>query len=188
PVQMVYELISQLFNWLKNSDIQMLIKSSVFHYEFEFIHPFRDGNGRMGRLWQTALLSSWKPIFKYIPIESVIKDNQEQYYKAIAKSTSEASSNTFILFMLDVINKAIKDVVNDSRQHYNHINIQINKLMQVMETYPQSAQMIMDKLGLKSRIGFRKNYLNPAIEAGLIQMTIPNKPTSKNQMYFKYEL
>lgn len=185
PVQMVNELINQLFYWIKNSDIQMLIKSSVFHYEFEFIHPFRDGNGRIGRLWQTALLASWKPIFKYIPIESVVKDNQEEYYKAIAKSTSEASSNSFILFMLDVINKAIKDIVNDSREHYNHINIQINKLIQVMETYPQSAQMIMERLGLKSRVGFRKNYLNPALKAGLIAMTIPDKPTSKSQMYYK---
>lgn len=185
PVQMVNELINQLFYWIKNSDIQMLIKSSVFHYEFEFIHPFRDGNGRIGRLWQTALLASWKPIFKYIPIESVVKDNQEEYYKVIEKSTSEASSNSFILFMLDVINKAIKDIINNSREHYNHINIQINKLIQVMETYPQSAQMIMERLGLKSRVGFRKNYLNPALKAGLIGMTIPDKPTSKSQMYYK---
>ena len=87
--------------------------------------------------------------------------------------------------MLDVINKAIKDIVNDSREHYNHINIQTNKLMKVMETYPQSAQMIMDRLGLKSRISFRKNYLNPVLEAGLIKITIPDKPTSKNQMYYK---
>lgn len=185
PVQVVGELLNQLFDWVKNTDIQMLIKSSVFHYEFEYIHPFRDGNGRMGRLWQTALLSSWKPIFKYIPIESVIKDNQEEYYNAIAKSTSEGKSNAFIIFMLDIINKAIKDIVNDSRKHYNHINIQINKLMQVMETYPQSSQMIMNKLGLKSKISFRKNYLNPALEAGLVGMTIPDKPTSKNQMYYK---
>lgn len=185
PVQVVDELLNQLFDWVKNTDIQMLIKSSVFHYEFEYIHPFRDGNGRIGRLWQTALLSSWKPIFKYIPIESVIKDNQEEYYNAIAKSTSEGKSNAFIIFMLDIINKAIKDIVNDSRKHYNHINIQINKLMQVMETYPQSSQMIMNKLGLKSKISFRKNYLNPALEAGLVGMTIPDKPTSKNQMYYK---
>lgn len=185
PAQMAHELIEQLFDWVKSADVQMLIKSSVFHYEFEFIHPFNDGNGRMGRLWQTALLASWKPIFKYIPIESVIKDNQEEYYKAFKISTSEGKSNAFILFMLEVINQAIKDIVNDSREHYNHLNIQINKLMQVMETYPQSAQQIMDRLNMKSRVSFRKNYLLPALEAGLIAMTIPEKPTSKNQMYFK---
>ncbi len=185
PAKMASELIEQLFDWVKDADVQMLIKSSVFHYEFEFIHPFNDGNGRMGRLWQTALLASWKPIFKYIPIESLIKDNQEEYYKAFKISTSEGKSNAFILFMLEVINQAIKDIVNDSREHYNHLNIQINKLMQVMETYPQSAQQIMDRLKMKSRASFRKNYLIPALEAGLIGMTIPEKPTSKNQMYFK---
>lgn len=185
PALMARDLIEQLFDWTKNADVQMLIKSCVFHYEFEFIHPFNDGNGRMGRLWQTALLASWKPIFKYIPIESVIKDNQEEYYKAFKISTSEGKSNAFILFMLYVINQAIKDIVSDSRNHYNHLNIQINKLMQVMETYPQSAQQIMDRLNLKSRVSFRKNYLVPALEAGLIGMTVPEKPTSKNQMYFK---
>ena len=185
PASMAREQINQLFNWVKNSDVQMLIRSSVFHYEFEFIHPFRDGNGRMGRYWQTALLASWKPIFKYIPIESVIKDNQEEYYKVIKISTSQGKSNAFIEFMLDVILKAITDIVNDTTEHYNHLSMQINKLMQVLEAYPQSAQMLMDKLGLKSRVGFRKNYLNPAIEAGLVGMTIPDKPTSKSQMYFK---
>lgn len=185
PASMAREQITQLFNWVKNSDVQMLIRSSVFHYEFEFIHPFRDGNGRMGRYWQTALLASWKPIFKYIPIESVIKDNQEEYYKVIKVSTSQGKSNVFIEFMLDVILKAITDILNDTTEHYNHLSVQINKLMQVLETYPQSAQMLMDKLGLRSRVGFRKNYLNPAIEAGLVGMTIPDKPTSKSQMYFK---
>lgn len=185
PASIARELIEQLFDWTKNADVQMLIKSSVFHYEFEFIHPFCDGNGRMGRLWQTALLADWRPIFKYIPIESVIKDNQQEYYKAFAISTSEGKSNAFILFMLGVINQAIKDIVNDSREHYNHLNMQINKLMQVMETYPQSTRQIMDRLKLKSRASFRNNYLLPALEAGLIGMTIPEKPTSKNQMYFK---
>ncbi len=185
PAQMAREQITRLFDWVKKSDVQMLIKSSVFHYEFEFIHPFRDGNGRMGRYWQTALLASWRPIFKYIPIESVIKDNQEEYYKVIKISTSQGKSNAFIEFMLDVILKAITDIVNGTSEHYNHLSIQINKLMQVLEAYPQSAQELMNRLGLKSREGFRKNYLNPAIEAGLVGMTIPDKPTSKSQMYFK---
>lgn len=185
PADFVPQQLGQLFDWVKNSNSNMLIKSSVFHYEFEFIHPFNDGNGRTGRLWQTALLASWKPIFAWIPIESIIKDNQEDYYNAITLSTSQGKSNIFIEFMLDVINKAIKDIITDTRNHYNHINNQITELMKVIESYPQSATELMEKLNLKSRLGFRKNYLQPALDAGLIGMTEPDKPTSKNQKYFK---
>lgn len=185
PADFVPQQLGQLFDWVKNSNANMLIKSSVFHYEFEFIHPFNDGNGRTGRLWQTALLASWKPIFAWIPIESIIKDNQEDYYNAITLSTSKGKSNIFIEFMLDVINKAIKDIITDTRNHYNHINNQITELMKVIESYPQSATELMEKLNLKSRLGFRKNYLQPALDAGLIGMTEPDKPTSKNQKYFK---
>lgn len=185
PADFVPQQLEQLFDWVKNSNANMLIKSSVFHYEFEFIHPFNDGNGRTGRLWQTALLASWKPIFAWIPIESIIKDNQENYYNAITLSTSQGKSNIFIEFMLDVINKAIKDIMTDTRNHYNHINNQITELMKVIEGYPQSATELMEKLNLKSRLGFRKNYLQPALDAGLIGMTEPDKPTSKNQKYFK---
>ena len=185
PADFVPQQLGQLFDWVKNSNANMLIKSSVFHYEFEFIHPFNDGNGRTGRLWQTVLLASWKPIFAWIPIESIIKDNQEDYYNAITLSTSQGKSNIFIEFMLDVINKAIKDIITDTRNHYNHINNQIAELMKVIESYPQSATELMEKLNLKSRLGFRKNYLQPALDAGLIGMTEPDKPTSKNQKYFK---
>lgn len=185
PADFVPQQLGQLFDWVKNSNANMLIKSSVFHYEFEFIHPFNDGNGRTGRLWQTALLASWKPIFAWIPIESIIKDNQEDYYNAITLSTSQGKSNIFIEFMLDVINKAINDIITDTRNHYNHINNQITELMKVIESYPQSATELMEKLNLKSRLGFRKNYLQPALDAGLIGMTEPDKPTSKNQKYFK---
>lgn len=185
PDGMVKGLMEQLFGWLKTSKTQMLIRSSIFHYEFEFIHPFADGNGRMGRLWQTALLASWKPMFEWIPIESIIKDNQEEYYRAIRLSTAEGKSNRFILFMLGVIQKAVSDLVRDTRNHQSHITNQIKALMSVIETYPLSALELMGKLGLKSRVAFRKNYLQPALEAGLISMTNPETPTSRNQRYFK---
>lgn len=182
---MVPKLMSDLFLWTKNSKTQMLIKSSVFHYEFEFIHPFRDGNGRTGRLWQTALLADWKPIFEWIPIESIIQNNQKEYYEAIRLSTGEGKSNRFIVFMLTVINSALKGIARDAGRHIDHLDKQISALLSVMDSYPMTASEIMEKLNLKSRDGFRRNYLIPAIQAGLIEMTVPDKPTSKNQMYFK---
>lgn len=185
PQEMVPDLMTQLFDWLKNSKTNMLIRSSVFHYEFEFIHPFGDGNGRTGRLWQTALLASWKPIFEWVPIESIIKDNQEGYYSAIALSSSEGKSNTFIMFMLGVIKKAVEEIVRDTHNHQIHISNQIKTLMSVIEVYPMSAVELMAKLGLKSRLTFRKNYLQPALEAGLIAMTDPDNPTNRNQRYYK---
>lgn len=185
PAEFVPGQIAQLFDWVQTSKTNMLIKSSVFHYEFEFIHPFNDGNGRTGRFWQTALLASWKPIFAWIPIESIIKNNQEAYYNAIALSTSQGKSNIFVEFMLDVINNAIKELVDDTQNHSNHLNNQIAELLKVIEPYPQSATELMEKLNLKSRAGFRNNYLQPALDAGLIGMTEPDKPTSKNQKYFK---
>ena len=184
PAELVPEFLTQLFNWLKTSDTHILIKSSIFHYEFEFLHPFQDGNGRMGRLWQTALLGKFNPLFYWLPIENLINENQEEYYEALAQSTSNGKSNVFIIFMLNIIKNSLDNLHTDTENFSNHINKEISALLKVMRNYPQSAQELMNKLGLKSRVGFRNNYLNPALEAGLIKMTIPEKPTSKNQMYY----
>ena len=111
---MVPGLMNDLFDYLqKDTDLE-IIKSCVFHYEMEFIHPFEDGNGRMGRYWQTRLLMSVNPIFEFVPIEKVIKDNQEEYYKVLETSDSSGSSTTFIEFMLDVINKSLRETIAES--------------------------------------------------------------------------
>jgi len=107
---MVPQLMGELFDWLEQSDEHPLIKSCVFHYEFEFIHPFADGNGRIGRLWQSVILYHWKKVFNSLPTESIIRDNQEAYYQAIEASTAMGESTPFIAFMLEVILQTIEDV------------------------------------------------------------------------------
>ncbi len=103
----VPKLVSELMDWVRESNLHMLIKSCVFHYEFELIHPFSDGNGRMGRLWHTLLLSKWNPIFAWLPVESIIHNNQKAYYEAINTSNNTCESTIFIEFMLSVIKQAL---------------------------------------------------------------------------------
>ena len=188
PGDRVDSLMNDLFDWLnENKDkIHPLILSSVFHYEFVFIHPFTNGNGRMVRLWQNALLYKWKDIFEYLPIESKIYKYQDEYYKAIAQCHKNANSNVFIEFMLKMIDETLDEAISTSHLPITNETININKLLNVMETgIPMSAIEIMEKLEIKSKETFRNNYLNLAIKQGLVSLTIPDKPTSKNQMYYK---
>ena len=104
-------LVVDLLDWVENSNIHILIKSCVFHYEFELIHPFADGNGRMGRLWHTLLLTKWKPLFAWLPVESIIHDRQDEYYKAINQSNCDGESTVFITFMLSAIKEALMEAV-----------------------------------------------------------------------------
>ena len=188
PPEMVNKLMSDLFKWLNdNKDtIHPLILSSIFHYEFVFIHPFSDGNGRMSRLWQNVILNKWKNIFEYLPIESQIHKYQKEYYDAIMTCNTNGNSNIFIEFMLDMIEKTLDERLNSSLPIIDNENININKLLSIMkENTPMTANEIMDKLGIKSKETLRNNYLDPAIKKELINLTIPDKPTSKNQMYYK---
>ena len=112
--QYVPDLVMELLDWVKNSDVHMLIRSCVFHYEFELIHPFADGNGRVGRLWHTLLLSKWNPAFAWLPVESIIHDRQEEYYAAINASNGAGESTVFIAFMLSAIKASLIDAINAS--------------------------------------------------------------------------
>jgi len=104
-------LVNELLDWTRECDYHMLIKSCVFHYELELIHPFADGNGRIGRLWHTLLLTQWKPMFAWLPIESIIHDRQEEYYNAINQSNYDGESTAFIEFMLSAIQEALIEAV-----------------------------------------------------------------------------
>jgi Fic family protein len=111
PGEMVHSLMTDLFKYLKNDDDLVLIKSCVFHYEFEFIHPFIDGNGRIGRLWQTMILKEHSPIFEFLPIETLVKSRQQEYYRVLGRSDKIGSSTPFIEFMLDIIKDALEDLL-----------------------------------------------------------------------------
>lgn len=188
PGRIVQDLMKMLFEWM-NSDknsIHPLILSSIFHYEFVFIHPFSNGNGRMARLWHTAILSKWKPIFKYIPIESQIEKFQEEYYEAIAKCHTAGESTLFITFMLSQIDSILDTISLQIKEDNNSLSEYVKRLLAVMDyDVPYTSTDLMEKLELKAREGFRRNYLRPAIELNLIRMTIPEKPNSKNQRYIK---
>lgn len=157
----------------------MLIKSAIFHYEFEYIHPFTDGNGRMGRMWQTLLLTSWNPLFSYLAVEEIVKDRQHHYYDVINKSTLQNDSAPFVTFMPEAINQALDELTPTKEI----LSPYVEKLLSVMGTRMLSAQEIMRELGLTNRQSFMQVYLHPALELGLVQMTIPDKPNSRLQTY-----
>lgn len=114
--QYVPDLVMELLDWVKSSDVHMLIRSCVFHYEFELIHPFADGNGRVGRLWHTLLLSKWNPAFAWLPVESIIHDRQQEYYAAINASNDAGESTVFIEFMLSAIKTSLIDAINTNNE------------------------------------------------------------------------
>ncbi|MBC8174842.1 MAG: Fic family protein [Candidatus Marinimicrobia bacterium] len=182
PKENVPELMMDLFKWLKKTKEHPLIVSSVFHYEFEFIHPFIDGNGRMGRFWQSLVLFHWKPFFSYVPIESIVRDRQIEYYNALEQCGQAGESTLFIEYMLDSILEAMNQLA-DSDQVTDQVTDQVKKLINVMGIRWLSSNEIMAKLGLSHKPTFRKNYLNPALESGLIEMSNPGSPRSPQQKY-----
>ncbi len=144
PANRAPELMGNLFEWLKTSDVHPLIKSCVFHYEFEFIHPFQDGNGRMGRLWQTVILKEWKEIFAWLPVETLIKENQKEYYKVLKTSDSEANSTKFIEFMLSLILNTIEEIIESEKRVTQKVTVKVTvnqqKIIDAIKVNPYITQ------------------------------------------------
>ena len=186
PATRVPDLMADLFHWVKTCKVHPLIYSCVFHYEFEFIHPFVDGNGRMGRYWQTVLLSRWKGIFAWLPVETIVKEHQQEYYNVIARCDAMGESTLFIEFMLgclldamenyeDVSGTEVQDKVQDKlRCKFPEVSQTAWNVLAIIQRNPQSTvNEICGQLDLKERQAYKHISLLKSL--GLIVRVGSNK-------------
>lgn len=184
PENMVNPLMNQLFDWMRKSKetVNPLILSCIFHYEFVFIHPFHDGNGRTARLWQTAILSHWEKAFTYLPIESMIKKNQEEYYTAIQNCNNVGKSNEFIEFMSKIISETIDEMMNSKEMKDKSYLLLSESESKVLECIKRNviigAKDIIEQTKLSDstvRRILRKFLINEKIETTNDNEKSPNK-------------
>ena len=188
PADRVPQLMGDLFKWVSKTDVHPLIHSCVFHYEFEFIHPFVDGNGRMGRFWQTMLLSRWKGIFAWLPVETIVKDNQQEYYNVIAQSDAAGNSTVFVEFMLKCLLDAMEnyeDMEEEVEELHDKLHDKLHdmfpelseKAFGVLEVLKAHPGLKAEDIGVQVSLSERqvKTYLNALKQAGLIVRVGSNK-------------
>jgi Fic family protein len=179
--------MKDLLGWLKRTDAHPLIASCVFHYELEFIHPFADGNGRMGRLWQTLILSRWNPLIAYLPVESVIRDRQQDYYTVLGICDKLGNSTAFIEFLLDALLFALRELAEKTfesgAQSEAQSGAQSEQILKLLVNEPFSANELAKRLGLESKTGAFKRSIKELIDRKNIEYTIPEKPNSRLQKY-----
>lgn len=172
PANYVPVLIGQLFNWLKKSKLHPLVKSCIFHYEFEFIHTFADGNGRTGRLWHTLILAKWQEFFLWIPIETIIHERQADYYKALNSSNIDGESTEFARFMLELIRDLLKELSHNGVM--NKEKTLDEKLLDLLkDDGNQSAAGLAEIVGCSQRTVQR--VLKRLVDAGKIERIGSNR-------------
>lgn len=206
PASLVPKLVHDLFAWYRESGLPPLVKSAVFHYELEFIHPFADGNGRMGRLWHRLLLGQQTRLFLFIPADELILERRKDYYGALGEADTSGDCAGFVEFMLEVVRDSLREFAarcsqvcdQDTDQVSDQDTAQVSdqvrwtdslsgtpagRILRALGDETLSAAELMRRTGLSHMPTFRKNYLNPALEQGPIECTVPEKPNSSRQKY-----
>ncbi len=147
PAKQVPRLMADLLNWLSKTDLPPLVASCLFHYEFEFIHPFSDGNGRMGRLWQTLIRAQWRPELAWLPVESVVRDRQQEYYDALGQADNEAQATPFVAFMLAALEQALQQAIESNDGASDGVNIKLDAIdEQILTFIRQQPHITHDQL------------------------------------------
>lgn len=173
PHAHVASLMEDLFSWLETSDVHPLIQSSIFHYEFEFIHPFVDGNGRIGRLWQSLILYKWKPLFSAMPIESVIKESQQEYYDALQSAGDTGESTPFVEFMLEAILETCEQEFKNNQDVPIYVpkNVPINRQDKILKIIQDDSSVTINQLAQICEVSDKtiKRDIAKLKEKGLIE-------------------
>jgi len=166
PANQLPRLVGDLLDWLQHTDIHPLIASSIFHYEFEFIHPFADGNGRMGRLWPTLILSEWRAEMAWLPVETLIHNQQQQYYRILGECDRAGDCTRFITFMLEKLIEALAESVAAQKQHSGAMSVQMS--VENPRALPATAQRILSVIAANPEI----RVLQLANQLGVSNRTI----------------
>jgi Fic family protein len=181
--QFVPQLVEDLFAWAKTSELHPVLKSAILHYEIETIHPFADGNGRIGRLWQTLLLAKWNTIFAWIPMESVLYRNRPQYYQTIADARKANDSGVFIEFTLSALYEIIAEQAKHQVKHQGELTNTQFAVLTSLKKEALSRKEIFTAIAINGDSRAFKRHIEPLLDMGLIEMTVPDKPNSRLQKY-----
>ncbi|MCL1880539.1 MAG: Fic family protein [Actinomycetia bacterium] len=190
--QFVPQLISELLVWAEKTELHPVLKSAIVHCEIETIHPFADGNGRMGRLWQTLILAKWNEVFAWIPMESVVYEKRPQYYEVLQNAQRKNDISEFIEFTLSAILDTVETQVWQQDKHkeehkdkhiVEQLPVTMIAVLKALEEKSLSRKEIFNAIGMKNDFRAFKRNVEPLLTCGLIEMTVPEKPSSKLQRY-----